>query len=329
MVVAGASISGNSTQAGMGGAVANSGELTIAGTTLDGNSAYASGGAIGNLGQLDVNNTTVSGNDGGGAGGGIYNGVGGALQLEASTVAYNRSGRGQNITNEAGTLSIATSIVAGATSGANCEGTLTSSGNNLDDAATCGFNATGDLTSVDPRLGLLQLNGGATPTHALQADSPAIDLIPVGACAEVDQRGIARPQGAGCDIGAFERDIPSSGSPTPTVSSTPTTPSPTATSTPSATVTPTVPRSTPSATATVPGASSTPSPGKSPAAVTPTPTKPAGNPQATPTIALPATGSEPAPNSAAQPLTVTLLVAVVSAFSLASAGVALRRRYRR
>jgi len=46
--------------------------------------------------------------------------------------------------------------------------------------------------------------------HMLTADayplSPAFDAAPVGLdCPATDQRGIPRPQGAGCDIGAFEK----------------------------------------------------------------------------------------------------------------------------
>jgi hypothetical protein len=55
---------------------------------------------------------------------------------------------------------------------------------------------------IDPRLGPLQDNGGPTPTHALLPGSPAIDTS--SACPATDQRGVTRPQGAGCDIGAFE-----------------------------------------------------------------------------------------------------------------------------
>jgi hypothetical protein len=48
-------------------------------------------------------------------------------------------------------------------------------------------------------------NGGGLPTHALVAHSPATDLVPAADCAlATDQRGIARPQGARCDAGAFE-----------------------------------------------------------------------------------------------------------------------------
>jgi hypothetical protein len=52
-------------------------------------------------------------------------------------------------------------------------------------------------------LGPLTNNDGPTETHALVAGSPAIDAA--GAtCSATDQRGIARPQGADCDIGAVE-----------------------------------------------------------------------------------------------------------------------------
>jgi len=49
-------------------------------------------------------------------------------------------------------------------------------------------------------------NGDPTLTHALVPGSPAIDAAPNDAeCPSEDQRGVSRPQGAQCDIGAFER----------------------------------------------------------------------------------------------------------------------------
>jgi uncharacterized repeat protein (TIGR01451 family) len=50
----------------------------------------------------------------------------------------------------------------------------------------------------------LQDNGGATPTHALLPGSPAIDKGDDTSCPTTDQRGLPRPQGAACDIGAYE-----------------------------------------------------------------------------------------------------------------------------
>ena len=75
---------------------------------------------------------------------------------------------------------------------------------------------TGNITGQDPALGPLADNDGPTPTHALLAGSPAIDhgnAAPPGnggfSCALIDQRGIVRPQGAVCDIGAYETAAPS------------------------------------------------------------------------------------------------------------------------
>jgi hypothetical protein len=71
-------------------------------------------------------------------------------------------------------------------------------------------NRTGNLIGVDPRLGLLQNNGGPTSTHALLPGSPAIDAgnpakpgSGYPACQPNDQR--IRPRSdRRCDIGAFE-----------------------------------------------------------------------------------------------------------------------------
>ena len=68
---------------------------------------------------------------------------------------------------------------------------------------------TQSLIGVDPRLELdnegkpkLADNGGPTLTIALLVDSPAINKA--NSCPATDQRGVYRPQGNGCDIGAFE-----------------------------------------------------------------------------------------------------------------------------
>ncbi|HEY6555688.1 MAG TPA: choice-of-anchor Q domain-containing protein [Polyangiaceae bacterium] len=48
-------------------------------------------------------------------------------------------------------------------------------------------------------------NGGPVRTRAPFAVSPLIDKIPAGACTiATDARGIKRPQGSACDIGAVE-----------------------------------------------------------------------------------------------------------------------------
>jgi predicted outer membrane repeat protein len=56
----------------------------------------------------------------------------------------------------------------------------------------------------DPLLGPLADNGGPNQTMALQISSPAIDAGNPAHCPATDQRGISRPQGSACDIGAYE-----------------------------------------------------------------------------------------------------------------------------
>jgi hypothetical protein len=106
-----------------------------------------------------------------------------------------------------------------------CRGGLVSGGYNIESPGdTCGFDQTGDQVSVTAEqlnLGSLADNGGPTMTHALEAGSVAIDVIPEDDCVDAegellaaDQRGEPRfvglpfgpfePVGDGCDVGAFE-----------------------------------------------------------------------------------------------------------------------------
>jgi hypothetical protein len=64
--------------------------------------------------------------------------------------------------------------------------------------------------NVDPLLEALAPNGGPTDTQALGPGSPALDAVPASGanCAQTDQRGVIRPAGPGCDVGAFERSGP-------------------------------------------------------------------------------------------------------------------------
>src|SRR5262249_6993811 len=117
--------------------------------------------------------------------------------------------------NDPGLFTVATplivtnTLIIGNAPGSNCSGTITNNGHNLQWPGTsCG----NDLNSADPLLGPLANNGGPTFTHALPPGSPALDTGDAGACATApinnrDQRGRSRPQGAGCDIGAYENGL--------------------------------------------------------------------------------------------------------------------------
>jgi len=87
---------------------------------------------------------------------------------------------------------------------------FTSEGYNLSDDDTCEPDPTkGDIvTSTGIKLGPLQDNGGPTMTMLPLPGSAAIEAIPPPACATLssarDQRGLPRPLGVNCEIGAVE-----------------------------------------------------------------------------------------------------------------------------
>ncbi len=200
------------------------------------------GGGIFNVnGTVTSVNSTVSGNRaegdpgrGSGLGGGIANAafdLRTSIALMYSTVAGNTAGRGGGIANAylaqvagAGPAEVVfrNSLVAGnqaqagnpscwndiGSAGAGAV-KLTSQGYNLEDRAACNFSQAADQPNTDPLLGPLGDNGGPTSTHALPFGSPAVDAIPAAAClVALDQRGVSRPQGSGCDIGAYEAQLP-------------------------------------------------------------------------------------------------------------------------
>ncbi len=200
----------NTATPGNGGGIKNGGTLILKNSLLDHNQAR-SGGGIDNGGfSLDMTNVTISNNMVDDNGGGLHNRTSASLE-NVTVIGNSASGMdtGGNIyvDGDSAQLSLRNSIVAYAGAGGNCVnnmGALNSLGHNLDSETSCGFTAAGDISSSDPMLGPLQDNGGPTFTHALLPGSPAIDNGDDNNCPTNDQRGISRPQGGGCDIGAYE-----------------------------------------------------------------------------------------------------------------------------
>jgi hypothetical protein len=201
-------IHGNQADDNGGGLSTGVTPVTIINTTISGNTAvsHAGGGLyFFHIAEVTLNNVTISQNSAGGGGGGVSLFGSAVVTVQNTIIAGNQ----------------ATDDLA-----PDCSGGFASQGYNLigNNQSCNGFThgVNGDqvgsnATPLDPRLAPLPLNGGATMTHALLPDSPAIDAgNPAApgsggpACAATDQRGLARPidgNGDGvaqCDIGAFE-----------------------------------------------------------------------------------------------------------------------------
>lgn len=109
-------------------------------------------------------------------------------------------------------LDVTTTVIAQPAPGfRNCLLTapVVSGGYNFADDASCAFPDPSDTNNgPDPGLGALANNGGPTPTRVPSSFSPLLNAVPVvlPVCAGIDQRGIARPQGPACEIGAVEKN---------------------------------------------------------------------------------------------------------------------------
>jgi hypothetical protein len=203
----------NNSASNYGGIFGDGGTLNLTDSTVSGNSSEGVGGVAQVGGTANITNSTISGNQATNINGGIGAGGGAVMNIVNSTIASNTSGRlgGGILTAGPATLvTVKNTIVAGNTLD-NCDttqlsgGTISSQGNNVSSDGSCGFTKPTDKQNTNPRLGSLQNNGGPTDTRALLAGSPAVDAGADAGCPGTDQRGVKRPQGPRCDVGAYER----------------------------------------------------------------------------------------------------------------------------
>ena len=246
--------------AGGGGGILSVGRLVIAGSTVSHNSSGGSGGGVSSFaGLLTIVDSTISGNTGD-LGGGIFigqsmaviigstiadniatDGSGGGVFSSSTAVAIVNSTIAGNFTNFGGgglaggggillnttianndipvggealfassALAVYNSIVSGRPILGHpaCFGQVTSLGNNLFSDSTCAVTLLSDDLTGDPRLGDFTDDG--TPGHGflpLLRRSPALNAGDAGACLPTDQRG-RRRTAKGCDIGAIEGTRP-------------------------------------------------------------------------------------------------------------------------
>jgi hypothetical protein len=210
-----------------GGAIQNTGDLTVTNSTFVENRSGQGGdggdkGSIGGFG---------AGGDGGasGNGGAIHQGGAGSVAISNSTIYLNWAPAGGEAGTGAGpppppgdpgadgegggtyfhamgpTATVANTIYSTnpAPINSNCGGgaPITAVGANIAFPVPGGCPAS--FLTGNPQLGNLGDNGGPTRTMALGPGSAALNTAgPIGPA--TDQRGVSRPQGPRCDIGAFE-----------------------------------------------------------------------------------------------------------------------------
>ncbi|MCB1808818.1 MAG: hypothetical protein KDJ99_27805, partial [Candidatus Competibacteraceae bacterium] len=194
-----------------GGTGANGGAIqlqqdtngTLINTTVTGNTSSTAAAILNNGGTLTLTNTTVSTNTitDDTTVGSVWNRLEGStpvLNLNNSIIANTFDSGGAAIPdcrNDSGTVNFSpgqSNLIEQDQAG----------------GVACDLAGTNTL-SGDPSLGLLQDNGGQSNTLALLPSSTAINAGNNAVCAaapvnNLDQRGVTRPQGSVCDIGAFE-----------------------------------------------------------------------------------------------------------------------------
>ncbi|MCW2800829.1 MAG: hypothetical protein JWQ70_2301 [Aeromicrobium sp.] len=203
--------------------------LKVRSSLISGNQAYAAAAILtystgtGATNKSSIDNTTITGNTNTSAVGSIEQFH--PMTITNSTITGNTAasgGSGAFFLSAPTQVGIAGTIISG-NSGNECTAAVTDGGRNLTDSGdtSCGFTPAKNDLAAAPQLGILADNGGPTKSLLPGPASPALDKVPattatgltdaisgtaVTLCASgaKDQRDIARPQGAKCDIGAVE-----------------------------------------------------------------------------------------------------------------------------
>ena len=128
------------------------------------------------------------------------------------TFGGNSAPSGSQVDLEGGTVRSFASVLADGVGGPACAQVVAvSEGHNYEQTTdSCGLRTATDVVNGGATgLGALAANGGPTSTELPAANSPLLDAFPAGdpRCSGVDQRGVARPNGAACDIGSVELEL--------------------------------------------------------------------------------------------------------------------------
>ena len=199
-----------------GGGIGNilGGIVTISNSTLSRNRVQDRGGAFYQYSSTaTISNSTFSGNFSGSTGGGLENSPYGSLTMINSTISGNSAGNvGGGVFNYGTTLMISFTTIAGNSAPAYSGnyGEFWEDPNATDKFYGFSPIIKNSIVGLVPNLGALALNApGTTETMALLPGSANIDAAvdctdAFGNPVTTDQRGVPRPQGPACDVGAYE-----------------------------------------------------------------------------------------------------------------------------
>lgn len=223
LAVVDSTVAGNDARGGGGGiAIAHSVNTLVDHSTIADNAAGNFGGGIDDFdASLVVWNSTVTGNAAA-HGGGLSNEASdtGSLLVRFSTIVRNTARETGGGVYGASPFLLGRTIVSGNTAVGGREVFATpSTAVYVNDRNLFGRDGVAGVDGLTPGatdivagVGIgaivaasLADDGGPTRTLALVAGSPAIDAIPDDDfCFDTDQRGVMRPQGTACDVGAYE-----------------------------------------------------------------------------------------------------------------------------
>ena len=186
--------------------------LTVDASTFAENNALSVGGAIATDADIRITNSTLAGNSAGEAGGALAAYDSHAMLIH-TTLDDNSAPEAGHADLAGDSVLYATASVFGkfdGTSACTLVDTATVTGEyNFDTSGECTDSATTFGVGQDTKLAELGDWGGPTATLLPEADSPLIDAFPLAESIGmvVDQRGAARPAGAGYDVGSVETSV--------------------------------------------------------------------------------------------------------------------------